>query len=428
MSINCDVAIVGAGPVGLMEACILHELNPDLRIVVFEKREEATRLHALRIRSDSINTLVRTLLKAPDQESAQEFIQDIKRWRKRSIPTDVIQTKLMERAESKGITILKGEQGWVTSDNFDTFLSETGARVVIGADGAKSQVRNAIGAHLVDVFTLSYLLELKYETPTQYRGRGKREKVRQQVVAEGFDFETVGKPRTNDQGSFCTVSLHKFIKEATHNSLLIPHGDTTLGTQENPWTVKTLGAHASQDPNLQRVHAHFMNYFSEVDYGYSLFKPAIEYVNERIVTFPMRIYRSDCVATEYNNSFVFLVGDASSGMVLERGVNKGFIEAGLCAQAVNQLFKENDEEIPHTTTPSMPDLEEAIPILPEALQKYQNRSEQLFYKESRWARWKFNALRAGELFLKCLTAPFRLLINCFRCFRQSSKDSSLQEV
>lgn len=54
-----------------MTACCLKTLNKDLNVYVFEKRDEATRDHALHIQNDSIRTLVQTLKTSPFKDKNQ---------------------------------------------------------------------------------------------------------------------------------------------------------------------------------------------------------------------------------------------------------------------------------------------------------------------------------------------------------------------
>jgi len=449
-TLKCDVAVIGTGPVGSMFAYVLHLLNRDLNIGMFEKRKEVTRLHVLRIQSDSINTLMDILQTAPDSSEKAEFSTLLTSWREHSIPTDQIQNDLIKRVTLAGIRVFQGKDFEFKADELQDFINTTQARVIIGADGARSQVREAIGATQVDDFTLGYLLELKYQTSSEYTGRGKLEKSLQHTVAEGFDFETVGRPHEDGASNcFRTISLHKFIDEETYHSLQ-PMNDQqeVMGTQENPWTMHTLQQMENKDENVDRVIAHFNRYFGEPSSlnasisESSIGEPRL-YSKERIVTFPMRVYRSSSVAERCGESFVLLAGDASSGMVLERGVNKGFIEAGRCAQAVARFFTthpqhnlEDSSSNPsllsekaveaHQVDKKTPDVAEQTD-LPEEFQEYQHLATEIFYSESRWARWKFYALSAGEWLLSCVVTPFKWVIeglySLYKYF--SSSDESL---
>jgi len=115
----CDVAIVGAGPVGLATACTLKVLSKNLSICVFEKREEATRHHPLRIQSDSIDQLVQVLIKSPVQSEAKTALcGQFTEWKDRSIATTEIQDRLNVLAGQLGVRILKGEPAAVKKESF----------------------------------------------------------------------------------------------------------------------------------------------------------------------------------------------------------------------------------------------------------------------------------------------------------------------
>jgi flavin-dependent dehydrogenase len=394
----CDVAIIGGGPVGLATACTLKLLNENLSVCVFEKRDQATRHHPLRIQSDSINELVRTLQNSPFQSATKKALcQQLNQWKDRAISTAVIQDQLTFFANELGGRILKGEQAEFHKDSFEQFVQKTGAKIVIGADGAKSQVRQAIKAELENVFTFSYLLELKFKTAS-IQERETIQKIAQYSIAEGFDFETVGKKK--DKETPITVSLHRFIDKDTHLQLKEKKDQIEKGTSEHPWNIRELDTLAKTRSEVKAVCTYFHRYFQDHHLT------ANDYSEDRIATFPIEIYRSSFVARRVAGAIVLLAGDASSGLVLERGVNKGFIEAGLCAQAVAKFFERPvfERSLMDDSTP-----------LPAEFELYQKQAASLFFKESRWARIKFTVLKEAE---SAFISFVRLIKLCYPKFSE----------
>ncbi len=391
--IKCDVAVIGAGPVGLATACTLKVLNRDINISVFEKRVEATREHALRIQNDSIRALVRTLKSSPFKDQEQTaLIELFQGWKGKSIPTTEIQDKLTKKAHDLGIRVFKGPEYAVEKDGFDRFVQETQAKVIIGTDGARSQVRQALKIQLASEFTLSYLLELKYKTD-EVRPRKLLDASFQYIEAKGFDFETVG--RRKEPGQPITVSLHKFIKEEIYLSLRNTEGEAEKGSYENPWTMQELKSLRNDDPNIQSIYHHFTRYFADHDFGEG------DYFREKIIAFPLKIYRSETVAERHGQSIVLLAGDASSGMVLERGVNKGFIEASHCANAVNEFFKTRAFE-------NMP----SDDLLPHMFQNYQEKARSLIFNDILIAMIIVTHLSAGEFLLANTAKSIEHILSC----------------
>ncbi len=449
-----DIAIVGAGPAGMATACLVGALNRNLKIVVLDKRPNTTRDHSLLIANDSIDAMSRVLsegLMRPaacvNIEAANALLAQFKKWRGRPIKTSVVETTLAgfaknqlnigvhresqfnikaqatleedqkkAKARAQGAAGTEGtraeaeeEQKMRKAVSFDEFLEEQtkGAQIIIGADGSKSEVRKAIGAKQIEELTLSYLLELKCKVSSkEFLGRRKIESSKQSVKAEGFDFETLSKPRSGEECN--VVALHKFIDKNTYQSLI----DGTSGTPERPWTMKELEKRANGDKRVKKMYDHLDNYLD----GRSHWQ-------DKVAAFPMKIYRSDCVARVYKERIVLLVGDASSGMILQRGVNKANKEAALCARAVLGFFaregiseaevKESQAVVALDTTSERDmkvRMEDPITLPPEFVQ-YQRQSKALFESERRWARAKSFGLKAGEFLLKLALLPFKIIFS-----------------
>lgn len=407
---KCHVAVVGAGPVGIMTACLVKALNENLVVKVFDKRPSTTRDHALRIGSDSIDkihALCRECLAhsaaSTDQDLVQKLLTRTKGWKKKHVRTSTIEEELAELVREK-IQVFRGPEHEIKASAFQDFLDSTNAQIIIGADGATdSQVREAIGAEKIEEKPLSYLLELKYTTTPESLERNSLESSTQAIVAEGWDFETMG--RTEEGNRYKRVTLHKFVDAETHRSLLVTQPDKSIkGTTAKPWTIQELSEQSKKDPKVRWVKKHIERYF---DGGY--------HSAEKIVTFPMAMFRSTHVVKAMGNQLVVLAGDASAGVVLERGVNKGLIEAALCAKAVITFF----EKSPKT---------QQISPLPPEFETYTQETLHLYKTEKRWAEWKAFGLRASEILLKIVVTPFKLVFKglqflwsgiraCFSVFR-----------
>lgn len=456
-----DVAVLGAGPAGMANACLVGALNNRLKIAVFDKRLETTRNHSLFIAKDSIDSMSKLLTEAlanpaecVNVDAAKKLLQLFGKWRHRAIPTVTIETTLAqfasqnlkiqvfrdrtfnvkapssiaeaERAEaekekkthfeterkeveekgkaSEERAFIREEEVDQKMLSFDDFIRHHTheAEIIIGADGAKSEVRKAIGCARTSELTLSYLIELKYNAPSGFSPRGKIEGSVQASKSEGFDFETVGRPRT---GKPQTVALHRFVDLATYQSLI----DGIRGTPEKPWSMEELRRRGKSNPQVQKIVEYLDRHF------FSHGIKDTDYSHDRIASFPMTIYRSNEVSKLYQGRIVLLLGDASSGMVLERGVNKAFKEADLCARAILKHFQRRERERTEKLTAS-------VDQLPQEFQDYQTQSRALFESEKRWARLKNTALKIGEFLLKVLIFPFKLVIAPFAFIKKLCTD------
>jgi 2-polyprenyl-6-methoxyphenol hydroxylase-like FAD-dependent oxidoreductase len=144
------LAIIGGGPVGLWTALSLVLSNKRAEVIVFEKRAEYQRSHALRIAKMGFSGMVEQM-----RGLAEEFYPRTK--------TSVVEETLREKCLAAGVRI---EQRLVEADELETLQSTFD--LVICADGARSAARKRIcdteeeGEFLVDRTLGSGLLQVKF--------------------------------------------------------------------------------------------------------------------------------------------------------------------------------------------------------------------------------------------------------------------------
>src|SRR5439155_22268782 len=115
------------------------------------------------------------------------------------------------------------------------------------------------------------------------------------------------------------------------------------GVFGNSWTLDEIRQRARNHPKVMAVYKNFKRYLRLVE------RRKGSCFDEKISTLDMTIYRSAESVKRYEGKYVMLVGDANSGMVLERGFNKGLKEAAIAAQAVSAFFNRapaESEDIP----------------------------------------------------------------------------------
>jgi 2-polyprenyl-6-methoxyphenol hydroxylase-like FAD-dependent oxidoreductase len=103
--------------------------------------------------------------------------------------------------------------------------------------------------------------------------------------------------------------------------------------------------------------------------------------SQRETTLSLAVYQSAQCVELYHDKYVLLVGDAESGLVLERGFNKGLKGAALCARAVSSFFTSHSS---------------ADDALPPSFQSYEEEMKALFENERKWAKIKNTALKLAE--------------------------------
>ena len=313
------ITIVGAGPVGLLLSCLL---SANHTVTVIDKRNESTRSHSLNINVETVTVIVDYIRNNMVISSDLEEMLHI--WSDNPVSTVEIEEKLTEIAIGLGVIIRRGIN--ITSlDTIDDF-------VIIGADGAKSKIRSLVfNDDLVDIHNVQYMAQLKYHTPGATRPR-----LAVSAASYSFlnglsgsdmviDFESLAPPNDNFRKH---GTLHIPIPESAYN-MLTKNGK---GTYANPWTIEELQSIRS-DEDLYLI-AKLIRIIKRYDFSLRWRGGWLE--DPKITVIPLTIYRStDVVRLLDNNKLVMLVGDSASGLVFQRGLNKGWLEAVQCARTLN---------------------------------------------------------------------------------------------
>ncbi len=178
LSDKVQVGIFGAGPIGLFSALNIRIENPNVDIVILEKRDQYTRSHSVLL-EDSI---FKGHARDPDlKRLVKEWNKEIKD--QKPLPINEIESKLQELAVKKNITILKNvafsskreekdststslENNVYTISGFDQVKNLfPKAKIIIGADGARSEVRKALFPEETrQEKTLQYTALIRYTT------------------------------------------------------------------------------------------------------------------------------------------------------------------------------------------------------------------------------------------------------------------------
>lgn len=424
-----DVVVVGRGPVGINTASLIHTMNSKLRICVLDKKlprdhdlkvtcpaceksksVHATREHGLRLGNDVLNTLIAAIKNGADKALTSIYQNWKGSWFKRSkvVRTTEIEDKMADHAEKVGIKVLRGPQYTVTEDNLDRILESEGkirdesenslreifrhAKVVIAADGAHSAIRKKVMGPdkqvLVDLRNLQYFIELKYDTPDTTETRTKVQKGR--LASKSGVVVIHNMPHGPQPGGVKRGTEHMFADEETYKSFMeISAQDRkTKGTTDSPWTWAELEERAKVNPRVK----------SAMD-SFKLHLGRTEHSNEQIKTIRLDIYRSDEVVKRYKGKVFATAGDASSGMVLERGVNKGLREALAVAKATVAYFARMETESAAETE---------LPV-PREFSAYQIEAKKIFQNEKWWIELKSFRLRYASLLLSAVTWAPRTL-------------------
>jgi 2-polyprenyl-6-methoxyphenol hydroxylase-like FAD-dependent oxidoreductase len=438
-----DVVIVGAGPVGLVEAGLLRALDKNLKICILEGREQATRDFGIAIGSDSVKTVTDVINRAlanpqrgqRDDGLLKELKDYLNGWsRFPSVRTNQIQAALSEKLHRVGIEILKGKDYKISEERLSSLFdprassellspqlqalkaSLSHAKIIIGADGAHSTIRKTVmgkdEANLVDVETYGYALEVKYEIATN---SNKRPTLIQHKFSAGevgeILVETIGKanPGTN---LLPVTDLLLLVDENVHQGFIEKNekNETVKGSPGNGWSLEELETRAKTNhivkKYLKKIQAQ-INRTKEICQAHE----NVQTKPPQVTTIPLTLYRSREIVKVFQDKLVLLVGDASSGLILKRGFNKGLMEAAFSAEAivkymerVNGQRSENPKE------------------LPTEFNYYQEQAQKTFAREKWWIRQKTRFMAIVKFPLKYFIHPiYRFFSDFIRFILQIKK-------
>lgn len=423
-----DVVIVGAGPVGTTSACLLKALNRDLKICVFDKYAIAKRSHGLKINSDSIskvNAAFDMALKQSENKEHREAIQQLKNtfteWKNNGfVRTNEIEKNLGLQAQAMGIKIFRGEAYAVTpefigrrpeiqieKDKLVDFEAQAEyqkkrkemreifdkANVYIGADGAHSSFRQEyMKNELIEEETFQYLVELKYQTNIEALPQTSKISIKSKVRFGEITLENVGKAKDVETKP---VTFRAFVDKETYEALRQPEidekGNIKLdansrvrlkGVFGNSWSMKSLHQEIVKKRQTGQVEvANRMNHvYKMLEYylrnAQDQNKACFE---EQISALELKVFISKHTVKKEGDKIVALVGDASSGMILERGFNLGLMQSVYCAEAVNTYLKNKEIRAKEN---------KGSQELPDEFKRYEEFTHKMFKQEKWWAQFK----------------------------------------
>lgn len=427
-NINYGVVVVGAGPVGTTTACLLKALNPDpkFKICVLDKYEVAKRTHGLKINNDSINQVNSAFdmaLKQSNNEAHKKKIQQLKNtftlWKNNGfVRTNEIEQSLAVHAHALGVDIFRGEAYAITPEIIrgkpEVQVKKDGsvdqkaqaefqeirkrvrdifekALVRIGSDGAHSVIRREyMNNELIEEETFQYLVELKYQTNIEALPQRKRDQSAIKVQFGEVILENLGKAK---EGKTKPVTFRAFVDKETYEAMRQPETDESgnivldannrprlKGAFGNAWNIKSLRNEIEKKRQSGQVEvADKMNHVYKLLQYY--LKGAGENkvcLDEQISALELKVFLSKHSVKKEGNKIIALVGDANSGMILERGLNLGLMQSVHCAQAVNTYLKGKAINVKS----------ESSQELPAEFKEYEEIAHKLFKNEKWWAKFK----------------------------------------
>lgn len=405
-----NMSIIGAGPVGSLAALLACAIFPDKPIILLEKRDQDGRKHGLDIWRTTVNEViskieeVRSKVKKdpnyPNRDIILNRTDKVKKYlnkilKKNGVLSSFIATnKLSEDLISKAkeialdnFRLCNGKEYEVTEEVLKQTSGDLpfpasdqmtelqkilhNSSVVIGADGAHSQVRHHIfdevdidqaykmkmqyaaddhadsnasisdedlkkfaesqGKKNLKTETMQYLIEIKYSLDAHKRSTWEKIKLNlNNYLLKPFQNGFIQILTENKK----VGTLHILVNKEQFDALRSKSNESgRLGTLQNPFT-------STDDISNEDVKVMIENQMEMLG-------------NVKIMgisTIPMNIYKANELVKVKNNKIICLAGDAAAGLIFIRGVNNGLKTSANLVGALFDVFSkgklENINELP----------------------------------------------------------------------------------
>ncbi|KTD65355.1 NAD(P)/FAD-dependent oxidoreductase [Legionella spiritensis] len=306
-----DVVFIGAGPVGLYTAIQLKLYCPELDIRMYEKYEEYQRKHVLIVDKSSYKG------SHPDSDF-QALLSELTG----TVPTNVIEDKLLDFARSLGIEIKY--QPVESVQKLAEENPETG--IIIGSDGSHSLLRKELfdDKKIVEE-DLQYIAELKYKVRGTSRALSSlMEYIPALTLTNHFVSEHVGKIQEGET----PISIRFFIDEETFREM------QSLGVSfKNPLNLER--AKCIEEPGIANLSTSIQRWLVARN---TLANDVIIEGSDKITAINLPVYRSELFAKEQHGKKWFLVGDSALGVPYFRALNAGLLSANQLAKLLDLHF------------------------------------------------------------------------------------------
>lgn len=369
-----DVVFVGAGPVGLYAAIQVKLANPTANILMYEKYQEYQRKHVLIIEDSSYSG-------AYSDEDFQTLLKELVG----KVPTSTIEEKLLAFAKQLKIEI---QYKQVLSYN-ELVETHPEAKVIVGADGARSMVRKEVFGDKKEVENdLQYIAELKYQVNGTTRAlKSLTEYPAVLSLASHLVSEFVGKQTEEGTSS---VSIRFFISKEAFDAIKASGVDF-----KNPLHLSQLGD--IQNQHLVALSADIRKWFEARK---RLTKEMFVEGSDKITAINLPIYASKKFAKMIQGRYSFLVSDAAMGVPYFRALNAGLIGANYLYPIVSRCLNPDVEEEPVEKSSSFLSSYSKLSSLskkrltPE--EEYNDKMSALASKEVFWAKVKSTSVDIGQ--------------------------------
>ncbi|MCA0403723.1 MAG: hypothetical protein LCH30_07995 [Proteobacteria bacterium] len=332
MAVDTNVLVVGAGPIGLVNAWGMKHLNPNLKIVVLEKYAKYQRSHTLIMQAAQLEAI----MKATNSEQDPTLVALLDQLKKDPhIRTNTLQETFTKLAKEIGVEIKTENE--VYADTIEAMIATEYPNVdlIIGADGTHSIVSETLfpkGNQVKHEF--DFVLQLRFDIKGEEKAPGIRiERFYQQMARKGLIAnEYVG----NIENGKTPVTMQMMISKEDFLALQKATSKDPLRPYVNFNGTLNEGSQQQTAPQLPKRLKSFLTHY---------LKEKIEdtrEVRQEILNDSVRISVNEAPAThakqvvhKKGETSIILKGDSGLGLSYFKGLNAG-LEAS--AQFLTDLF------------------------------------------------------------------------------------------
>lgn len=330
MAENTDVLVIGAGPIGLINAWGMQRLNPSLNIVVLEKYEEYQRKHTLVMQPEHLEAI----MKATHSEDHPTLVALLKQLKKDPhIRTSVLQHTFAKLASESNVQIRTKE---VHKEDIKQIIDNEyrNASLIIGADGTHSVVSDSLFPEGNQVkYEFDFVLQLRFEIKGVEKAPGiKTQKFYQLMARKGLIANEYN-------GSFekgkTPVTMQMMISKADFQALQKATSKSPLRPFATPRADQKLPA-VELPPHLKSFITRYINdkIADTVAAGQELDPESITIsVNEAPAT------HAKNVVNKRGRTFVVLKGDSALGLSYFKGLNAGLEASAKFLSSIGSSIK-----------------------------------------------------------------------------------------
>ncbi len=325
--------IVGAGPVGLWTAIQLKLRQPDCHVLVYEKNQEYSRGHVLRLDNWSMILYAKNI-KIPENMklSYQNFIKEVSQSnnifpdfaKSLFIRTNELESALKKFAKNLGVLI---DYRQIESLNQAEQLNPD-TKIFIAVDGANSKLRKEMFPNKdIEEQTLQRILEVKMEVFSEEKISkfGKRDLAKFQKNTSYNSFEYIGKKTLKST----PISLRIFLNKKEFENF----PDATFKK-----SLKIEDFQKQQDNILmKKIYQHIESYVEEK----KLKEPSVQLLDFNVTKLKLNSFKAVSFVHQRNDVNWFLCGDSALGVPYFRALNSGMILSSRLCQILTGQFMAN---------------------------------------------------------------------------------------